>query len=285
MRLVSFVSAGKHSYGLEIDAGIIDAGARLGTKYAGLRDVLLANALDDLTEFAAQSPDFASDEIDYLPPISDAAAKFLCVGINYMPHIKEMGRERPDYPVIFVRFADSVVGHEQAMVLPRASGRYDYEGELAVIIGKRARHVPADRAFDYVAGYSCFNDGSLRDYQRHGAQWTPGKNFHHSGAFGPWIITPDESGAPNGFQLRTELNGQVVQDESVAELCFGIPALIEYCSTWAQLEAGDVIVTGTPGGVGAGRNPPLWMRAGDRVSVEITGVGQLRNFIVAEDGG
>jgi len=285
MRLVSFVNRGNSSYGIQVEGGIIDAGARLASRYASLRDVLLAGATGELTSLANESPDLAANEIEYLPPIHDPAAKFLCVGINYMPHIQEMGRERPDYPVIFVRFADSLVGHDQGMILPQASDRYDYEGELAVVIGKRARHVPAERAFDYVAGYSCFNDGSIRDYQRHGAQWTPGKNFHHSGSFGPWIATADECGPPESFRLYTRLNAHVVQDESVAELCFGIPELIEYCSTWAQLEPGDVLVTGTPGGVGAGRTPPLWMQAGDVVEVEITGVGLLHNSIVAEDDG
>jgi len=196
-----------------------------------------------------------------------------------------MGRERPDYPVIFVRFADSLVGHGETMIRPSASERYDFEGELAVVIGKRARHVTAERAFDYVAGYSCFNDGSIRDFQKHGLQWTPGKNFRHSGAFGPWLVTTDEASEPDSFRLRTLLNGTVVQEESVGELCFNIPQLIEYCSTWTQLEPGDVIVTGTPGGVGAGRTPPLWMKAGDSVEVEISSIGMLRNSIADENSG
>jgi 2-keto-4-pentenoate hydratase/2-oxohepta-3-ene-1,7-dioic acid hydratase in catechol pathway len=196
----------------------------------------------------------------------------------------EMGRDRPDYPVIFTRFADSIVGHEAPMVRPYVSERYDFEGELAVIIGRRARHVRRDEALGYVAGYSCFNDGSVRDYQRHGPQWTPGKNFHASGAFGPWMVTADEQPDPRAFRLRTLLNGEVMQQESVAELCFDVPALIEYCSIWAELAPGDVIVTGTPGGVGAGRTPPVWMKAGDVVEIEITGVGTLRNPIVDEDG-
>jgi len=171
------------------------------------------------------------------------------------------------------------------MVRPSASTKYDFEGELAVIIGKRARHVARTDALDYVAGFSCFNDGSLRDYQRHGLQWTPGKNFHRSGAFGPWLVTRDEQPDPAALHLRTLLNGEVVQDESVAELCFDVPQLIEYITTWAELEPGDVIVTGTPGGVGAGREPPLWMKAGDVVEVEISGLGTLRNPIVDEDAG
>ena len=283
MRLVSFRGNGRNSYGIQTDAGIIDAGARLGQSYADLREVLIAGALGELQALAGESPDLAVDEISYLPPIGSPASKFLCIGINYMPHILEMGRERPDYPVIFVRFADSIVGHGQGMVLPNVSERFDYEGELAVVIGKQARHVPAAEAMDYVAAYGCFNDGSVRDYQRHTQQWTPGKNFHHSGAFGPWIVTADDCPAPDQMQLTTRLNGEVVQNESVAELCFDIPALIEYITTWAQLEPGDVIVSGTPGGVGAGRTPPLWMKAGDKVEVQITGVGTLRNDVVAED--
>ena len=226
------------------------------------------------------APDCALDEVRLLPPVADPAAKFLCVGVNYVPHIMEMGRERPDYPVVFVRFADSLVGHGGELVRPRESVMFDFEGELAVVIGKRARRVSRERAYEHVAGYSCFNDGSVRDFQRHGPQWTPGKNFPRSGAFGPWLVTADEQSDPAAFRLQTRLNGEIVQDESVAELCFDVPRLIEYCSTFTQLEPGDVIVTGTPGGVGAGRTPPLWMKAGDVVEVEISGVGLLRNTVI-----
>ncbi len=283
MRLISFVRNGEASYGIARDDGVVDAGAELRSEYPGLRDLLLAGAGDRLRELEGRPADCPLDDIEFLPPIPDPAAKLICVGINYMPHIREMGRERPDYPVLFVRFADSIVGHGQPMIRPNASERFDFEGELAVIIGKRARHVSRDLALDHVAGYSCFNDGSIRDYQRHGPQWTAGKNFHHSGAFGPWMVTADEAPDPTAFHLRTVLNGDVVQDESVAELCFDIPDLIAYCTTWAQLEPGDVIVSGTPGGVGAGRNPPLWMKAGDVVEIDITGVGKLRNPIVDEN--
>jgi 2-keto-4-pentenoate hydratase/2-oxohepta-3-ene-1,7-dioic acid hydratase in catechol pathway len=193
-----------------------------------------------------------------------------------------MGRERPSHPVLFVRFHDSIVGHGQPLLLPPSSVQFDYEGELAVVIGKRARRVRKEQALDYVAGYACFNDGSIRDFQRHSQQFTPGKNFHHSGSFGPWLVTTEEVPDPSKLTLTTRLNGQVVQHESVGELCFDIPQLIEYCSTWAELQPGDVIVTGTPGGVGAGRTPPLWMRNGDNVEVEISGIGVLRNPVVAE---
>lgn len=285
MRLISFEHGGRAGFGIATDGGVIDAQRHLSTRYQGLRSLLAADALDSLSAIAGHKPDYGYDEIRFRPVIDDPAAKFLCVGVNYMPHIREMGRERPDYPVIFVRFADSIVGHGEHIVRPQASEKFDFEGELAVIIGRRARHVSRADALDYVAGYSCFNDGSVRDFQRHGPQWTPGKNFHHSGSFGPWMITRDEQPDPRELHLSTRLNGQVVQDESVGELCFDVPRLIEYVSIWAQLQPGDVIVTGTPGGVGAGREPPLWMKAGDVVEVEISGVGELRNTVVDEDAG
>ena len=281
MPVMSFETNGRRTFGIVNGDSVIDAGKRLGGSRS-LRDVLIGGELGALRRLENERPDYALADVTFLPPIPDAAAKLLCIGINYMPHIKEMGRERPEYPVVFVRFADSIVGHGQPLVRPRASERFDYEGELAVVIGKRAHHVSRARAFDYVAGYSCFNDGSIRDYQRHSPQFTPGKNFHRSGSFGPWLVTTDEQPDPGKLRLRTRLNADVVQDESVGELCFDIPQLLEYCSTWTQLEPGDVIVTGTPGGVGAGRTPPLWMKAGDTVEVDIAGIGVLKNPIVDE---
>ena len=285
MRVVSFVRAGRPGIGIATDTGVIDAGRHLPGRFENLRELLLAGGLEQLRAIANRNADFSADALRYRPLIDDPAAKFLCVGINYMPHITEMGRERPEYPVIFVRFAASLVGHGEPMIKPRVSEQYDFEGELAVVIGKPARHVPRAQAYDYIAGYSCFNDGSIRDYQRHGPQWTPGKNFQQSGAFGPWLVTADEQPNPASFRLKTLLNGQVVQDESVAELCFDIPALIEYCSTWTELLPGDVIATGTPGGVGAGRKPPLWMKSGDTVAIDISGIGTLRNPIRNENAG
>jgi 2-keto-4-pentenoate hydratase/2-oxohepta-3-ene-1,7-dioic acid hydratase in catechol pathway len=282
MRLMSFLAGGRSSFGIVAGDGVVDAGKRLGSRFATLRDALRADALPALRELERVKPDHALDDVEFLPPIADAAAKLLCIGINYVPHMQEMGRERPEYPVVFVRFADSIVGHGQPMLRPIASTQFDYEGELAVVIGKRARRVSRAAALDYVAGYSCFNDGSIRDFQRHSGQFTPGKNFHASGSFGPWLVTADEQPDPRRLRLRTRLNGAVMQDESVGELCFDVPQLIEYCSSWSQLEPGDVIVTGTPGGVGAGRKPPLWMKAGDSVEVDIAGIGVLRNPIVDE---
>ena len=282
MRLMSFEKNGRPGFGIVVGDGVVDAGRRLAGSPRTLRDALLLGSLPELRRLVAEKPDFALTDVAFAPVIDDPAAKLLCVGVNYMPHIKEMGRERPSHPVLFVRFHDSIVGHGQPLLLPLSSVQFDYEGELAVVIGKRARRVRKEQALDYVAGYACFNDGSLRDYQRHSQQFTPGKNFHHSGAFGPWLVTSDELPDPRKLTLTTRLNGQVVQHESVAELCFDVPQLIEYCSTWSELQPGDVIVTGTPGGVGAGRTPPLWMKNGDNVEVEISGIGVLRNKVVAE---
>jgi 2-keto-4-pentenoate hydratase/2-oxohepta-3-ene-1,7-dioic acid hydratase in catechol pathway len=282
MRLLSFESNGRPGFGVVVGDGVVDASERLAGKPRSLREALAAGALPLLERMSAMQADFRLSDVTFTPVIPDAAAKLLCVGVNYMPHIREMGRERPDQPVIFVRFRDSIVGHEQALLKPRESEQLDFEGELAVIIGKRARRVAKDRALDYVAGYACFNDGSVRDFQRHSGQFTPGKNFHASGAFGPWLVTADETGNPRELALTTRLNGTVMQHESVGELCFDVPHLIEYCSTWTQLEPGDVIVTGTPGGVGAGRKPPVWMKPGDSIEVEISKIGTLRNSVSAD---
>jgi 2-keto-4-pentenoate hydratase/2-oxohepta-3-ene-1,7-dioic acid hydratase in catechol pathway len=281
MRLLSFEIDGRASFGIATADGVIDAGARLGL--GGLREALLAGALDRVRELAGRAPDHALADIAFLPVIPDAAAKIWCTGINSLPHIAEMGRERPEHPVLFVRFADSVVGHGAPLVRPAASVQYDYEGELAVVIGRRARHVRRDDALDHVAGFSCFNDGSVRDFQWHSPQWTAGKNFHASAAFGPWLVTRDEQPDPRALHLRTRLNGATVQDASVAELCFTVADIVAYCSIWTQLEPGDVLVTGTPGGVGAGRNPPMWLKPGDVVEVDIAGVGVLRNTVVDEE--
>ena len=281
MRIISFERRGAPSFGLLTEAGVIDAGARLGGEFPTLRSVLRGGALGRLRELAHADADFPEAQIGYLPVIPDAS-KILCVGINYLSHIRETGREVPQYPVLFTRFADSVVGHNRPMIRPKVSTAFDYEGELAVIIGKRARHVPRSDAMRHVAGYSCFNEGSVRDFQYHTIQFTAGKNFHRSGAFGPWMITSDAQPDPQAFHLQTRLNGRVLQDAPVSDLCFGIPRLIEYCSSWTPLEPGDVIVTGTPGGVGRVRKPPIWMQPGDVVEIDIRGVGLLRNTIIDE---
>jgi 2-keto-4-pentenoate hydratase/2-oxohepta-3-ene-1,7-dioic acid hydratase in catechol pathway len=281
VRLLSFIGpGGEASFGLlASDGGVIDAGARLG---GDLRELMLAGRLPELERLAASDADLAVDEIRFLPVIPNAAARFFCIGINYRPHMIEMGREPPDRPVVFVRFASSLVGHGEPLIRPDASEQFDFEGELAVVIGQPARQIDRSRALEHVAGFACFNDGSVRDFQRHSGQFTPGKNFDGSGAFGPWLVTRDEIADPASLELTTRLNGDTVQRESTGELLFGIPELIEYISIWTELKPGDVIATGTPGGVGAGRKPPLWMQPGDRVEVEIPGLGVLRNPVTGQ---
>ena len=217
-------------------------------------------------------------EIRYLPLIPNPD-KVICVGVNYRPHVEEMGRDLPEKPVLFVRFAASLVGHQEPIIRTRVSEQYDFEGELAIVIGSRARHVAREQAYECVAGYTCFMDGTVRDWQRHTAQFTPGKNFHQSGALGPTLATPDEVPDPASLSLTTRVNGQLMQQGSLDELIFDIPALIEYCSTFAELLPGDIISTGTPGGVGAARQPPLWLRAGDIVEVDIGEIGCLQNKV------
>jgi len=206
----------------------------------------------------------------------DRNPRILCVGVNYRPHIAEMGREIPAHPVVFTRFASSLVGDGDALVRPAVSEQFDYEGELAVVIGRAAHRVSREQALAYVGGYCCFMDGSVRDWQRHTAQFTPGKNFDRSGAMGA-VRPAGEVPDPDGLTVTTRLNGEVMQQGAVRDLVFDIPFLVAYCSTFMTLQPGDVIATGTPGGVGAARTPPVWLRPGDVVEVDIPGVGILSN--------
>ncbi len=219
--------------------------------------------------------------VRFLPVVPHPQAVW-CVALNYRLHIEEGDWETPAQPPLFLRVAESLCGHGQPMVQPIVSDRLDYEGELAVVIGTRARHVPESAAYDVIAGYSCFNDGSVRDWQRHTKQITAGKNFAATGSFGPWLTTRDELPDIEAAELTTTLNGRVMQRAKISELIFGIPQLISYVSTMCELLPGDVIVTGTPGGVGARQDPPVFMQTGDTVDVEIEGVGLLSNPIVRE---
>lgn len=249
-------------------------------KRTGLPDLKSALSLD-LSEFSAERPDFGLEEIEFRPVIPNPD-KILCIGINYIDHRRETGREKSEWPVVFTRFANTQVGHGQALIRPRVSEQLDFEGELAVIIGRRGRHIPKSEALSFVAGYACYNDGSVRDWQRHGSQFTPGKNFVGTGGFGPWMVTADEASGALDAAISTRLNGQTMQQARTSDLIFGVPELIEYISTFTELVPGDVISTGTPGGVGAARKPPVWMKPGDVVEVEIEGIGVLRNPVAAE---
>jgi 2-keto-4-pentenoate hydratase/2-oxohepta-3-ene-1,7-dioic acid hydratase in catechol pathway len=280
MRWVSFKADGRESYGQLVGDSVVEPGEAFRAMYPDLRAVIAAGKLSDFEQGEVTS-NHRLDAVELLPLIPNPD-KVLCVGVNYRPHIEEMGRQVPDYPVVFVRFSASQVGHEQAIINPRASEQYDFEGELAIVIGKPARHVHRDQAWEYIAGYCCFMDGSVRDWQKHTMQFTGGKNFHRSGSMGPYLTTADEIPDPTLLSLTTRVNGEVMQQGQVSELIFDISALIEYCSTFTELLPGDVIATGTPGGVGAARTPPKWLRGGDVVEVDIPGVGQLRNTVVDE---
>ena len=283
MKLISFVAEGRPSFGAVKDNGVVDLGARLGSEgCATLRQLLEANRLADAARLVASArPDHALDRIAFAPVIPDPG-KIICVGLNYRDHVAETGRTVTEKPALFARFACSQVGHMQPVVKPKVSDDFDYEGELALIIAKPGRHIPASRALEHVAGYACYNEGSIRDWQRHTSQFLAGKTFAESGSFGPWLVTTDEIPDPSKLSLQTRLNGTVVQNTTTDLLITPIPELIAYISTICPLAPGDVIVTGTPGGVGAKRTPPLWMRPGDTVEVEISGIGTLRNKVIAE---
>jgi 2-keto-4-pentenoate hydratase/2-oxohepta-3-ene-1,7-dioic acid hydratase in catechol pathway len=215
-------------------------------------------------------------------PVIPNPDKILCIGLNYETHRVETGRSEVENPTVFGRFANSQTGHLANIIRPRVSKDLDFEGELAVIIGRPGRHIARKDAVDHIAGYACYNEGSVRDFQRHTHQFTPGKNFPETGAFGPWMVTPEEAGDLAPLRLQTRLNGEVVQEATISQMIFDIPRQIEYCSSFTRLEPGDVIVTGTPGGVGSRRTPPLWMKPGDIVEVEIDRIGLLRNGIADE---
>jgi 2-keto-4-pentenoate hydratase/2-oxohepta-3-ene-1,7-dioic acid hydratase in catechol pathway len=220
------------------------------------------------------------DAVTFLPPLVPAANVY-CIGLNYKSHVEETARDLPAQPSVFVRVQKSLVGHGQALVCPVVSGNYDYEGELALVIGKPARHVREANALEHVAGLTCFNDGSLRDFQKHSV--TAGKNFANSGSCGPAIVTLDQISDASKLTLTTRLNGHVVQQSGTDKLIYSLTRIISYLSTFTRLETGDVIATGTPAGVGARRTPPLWMKAGDVVEVEISELGCLRNPVVDEE--
>jgi 2-keto-4-pentenoate hydratase/2-oxohepta-3-ene-1,7-dioic acid hydratase in catechol pathway len=282
MKLVSYRHQGKESFGAVTGQGVIELGRRLGGRYAGVRALLEAGAVGEARRAAESAqPDVALDQIEFLPPVRDPG-KLLCVGLNYKTHVAETGRTETEHPSIFVRFPDSHVGHGQPMVKPRLSDHFDYEGERAIVIGRPAWRVAPQDALAHIAGYACYNDGSIRDWQRHTTQWTPGKNFRASGAFGPWIVTADEIPDPTRLTLVCRLNGQEVQRATTDLLIYTIPVIIQYITSFTPLAPGDVIATGTPGGVGARRTPPLWMRKGDTVEVDISSIGVLRNPIVEE---
>jgi 2-keto-4-pentenoate hydratase/2-oxohepta-3-ene-1,7-dioic acid hydratase in catechol pathway len=279
MKLITFSDDGKEFFGVVSGDGVVTLNERIGRP--NLRAALAAgaDAMAAMRAAAAAKPDRKLADIAFLPVIPQPG-KILCAGVNYRAHAAEVGRALPKQPSMFIRFADTLIGHGGAMIRPNVSDNFDFEGELAVIIGKGGRHIAAERALDHVAGYTCFVDGSVRDYQAFSV--TSGKNFPGTGPLGPWLVTTDDIPDPGRLTLTTRLNGQQVQHATTDQLIYAIPQIIAFCSDFTELQAGDVIATGTPEGVGHGRKPPLWMRPGDALEVEISSIGTLRVAIVDE---
>ena len=275
MKLASYVAGGKQCYGAVKDGGVVTMRG-----HASLRDALEAGAIEGMrTAAAAAKPDFKLSDIRFLPVIPNPR-KILCAGVNYKSHAAEVGRELPKQPSMFIRFTDTLIGHDGEMIRPKLSDNFDFEGELTMAIGKGGRHIPIDRALDHVLGYTIFVDGSVRDYQKFSV--TSGKNWPGTGPLGPWIVTSDEIPDPGSLTLTTRLNGQEVQHSGTDMLIHDIPAIISFCSMFTPLAPGDIIATSTPEGVGHRRNPPVWMKPGDVLEVEITKIGVLRTRIVDE---
>jgi 2-keto-4-pentenoate hydratase/2-oxohepta-3-ene-1,7-dioic acid hydratase in catechol pathway len=284
MRLINFSHAGGTRLGARVNDQVIDLTTH------GLPDsvdALLAQGAPALAR-AAQvvrdtQPCLPLSAVNLLPPVLNPA-KAIAVGLNYVDHAAESPyKDPPKHPVLFQRYVSSWVAHQQPMVCPRNSTAYDYEAELVVVIGKAGRHIPKDQALSHVAGYSLFNDGSVRDYQLRTTQWLIGKNFDRSGSFGPELVTADELPAgAHGLRIQARLNGQVVQDANTRDMIFDVATLIATCSEAMTLQPGDIIISGTPSGVGMARKPPLYMKAGDVCEIEIEQIGVLSNRIVAE---
>lgn len=279
MKLISFRHGAIDSYGLVDDQQVLDLGAVAGAEAPDLKTALAKGLLPTLATRPA--PVLPLSSVTLLPTLPNPG-KIFCVGHNYEKHRQETGRAKVGHPSIFTRFADTLTAHRAPIVRPRVSTSLDFEGELAIVIGKGGRYIPEDEAMAHIAGFTCANDASVRDWQWHTQQFTPGKNFPATGALGPWLVTPEEITDLPAVTVTTRLNGQVVQQAPLADLIFPLPVIVAYLSSFTPLSPGDVILTGTPGGVGAKREPPLWMKPGDVVEVDISGVGLLRNDIVDE---
>ena len=281
MKLVSYLVSGRASFGLLNHNGIVDLKEKLGNKYADLKSLLAdSEGLAVAKTYLDAPSDIDEQDITYLPVIPNPN-KILCVGMNYAEKRAEFN-ETSSAPTLFVRFPDSQTGHKTNIIKPAITNELDYEGELAIIIGKEGFRIKPEEALSHVAGYSCYMDGSIRDWQY--TWFTAGKNWPSTGAFGPCITTSDEIPDPTVLSLTTYLNGQEMQHDCIKNLVHTVPELISYISTFTRLSPGDVILTGSPGGVGKKRNPPVFMKDGDKIEVEITGIGRLTNYVVAERG-
>jgi 2-keto-4-pentenoate hydratase/2-oxohepta-3-ene-1,7-dioic acid hydratase in catechol pathway len=278
MKLLSFTADDEELFGALSGDGIVTLNDKIGEP--NLCAALAAGLLSRMQEAVnAAKPDRKLGDVKFLPLIP-RPPKILCAGVNYRAHAAEVGRDLPKQPSMFIRFADTLVGHDGALIRPSVSDNFDFEGELAFVIGKAGRHIKAENALDHIAGYTCFVDGSVRDFQKFSV--TSGKNFPGTGPLGPWLVTTDEIPDPSRLTLTTRLNGTQVQHATTDQLIYAIPQIIAFCSDFIALSPGDVIATGTPEGVGHGRKPPLWMKPGDVLEVEISKIGTLRARVVDE---
>jgi 2-keto-4-pentenoate hydratase/2-oxohepta-3-ene-1,7-dioic acid hydratase in catechol pathway len=282
MKLVAYQYEGKAGYGVLSGDRIAAPGKDFLERYPDIRSLLDGDALPKLQEIVAGAPaTLALADVELLPPLANPR-KIFCVGLNYKSHVAETKRPDADHPAIFVRFADSLIADGAPLRYPSGkSEKFDFEGELAVVIRKGGSDITEADALAHIAGYACFNDATVRDWQRHTHQWTPGKNFPGTGAFGPALVTADEIADIAQSVLTTRLNGTVMQQAPLSDLIFTLPVIISYLSKFTRLSPGDVIATGTPGGVGDRREPPLYMKPGDTVEVEISGIGLLKNTVKA----
>ncbi|MGQ9364973.1 fumarylacetoacetate hydrolase family protein [Azospirillum sp. ST 5-10] len=290
MRYVSFDDGGVPSLGAVRGNGVVPVSGLFDGAPRSLRALIAAGAplQAEVARRVAEAPEAALVPLDacrLLPPVGDPG-KVVCLGLNYADHAKEGGHAVPDYPSLFLRCTTSLIGPGASMVVPACSERLDYEAELMIVVGRRCRHVPEERALDVVFGYTAFNDGSVRDYQRRTAQWTAGKNFDGTGPIGPWVVTADAlpPGAA-GLRIRSLLNGETMQDSDTGRMIFGVARTIAILSEIMTLEPGDLIATGTPAGVGHARRPPVWLKPGDTIAIEIEGIGTLSNPVTAEAAG
>ncbi len=281
MKLISFTVGGRASYGVVRGDQVHDLGAVFKDRAPDLKTLIAAQLVGEVEAAAVGAPVLALAGVTLLPVIPNPG-KILCVGLNYGEHVQETGRTVTEAPTLFIRVAASQVAHGADLILPPESVKLDYEGEIAIVIGEGGRRISEADAWKHIAGYACYNDGSVRDWQQATPQWTAGKNFWRTGGFGPWLVTADEIKPNQLMTLVTRLNGQEMQRATTDLMIHSIPKQIAHISTFTPLEAGDVIVTGTPGGVGARRNPPVFMKAGDVIEIEVDAIGVLRNTVRAE---
>ena len=285
MKIASFKKNEIASYGVITDDGVIDLGARYGSKFPTLIDILEADAIGEITQFLeGADADYLLNDITFQIPVT-RPEKIICIGVNYANRNEEYkdGSEAPKFPSLFLRSPGSFVGHNQNIIRPPESEQFDYEGEIVLVIGKAGRRIKAENYLEHIAGFSIMNEGTIRDWCRHAKfNVTQGKNFFASGSIGPWMITRDEIGDLRELSIQTRINSEVRQDDSIDNMIFKFPYLLNYLSTFFELKPGDLIATGTPVGAGARYDPPIWLKPGDTVEIEVPKIGKLSNIVADE---